>query len=471
MKIEISKNLLLTEIPSDFCREIMSRLTIENPAYADALKMGRWTGHLKKELRFFRKIGNSLSIPRGFTGQLISMAKRTGLSYQIEDHRRTLPEVNFTFAGQLKPFQEKAVEDMLLKDFGTLAAPAGSGKTVMACYMIAARRQPALVVVHTKELLEQWVERIGQFLDIPRDEIGIIGDGKNRLDDRITVGIINSIYPIAEEIREHVGHLVVDECHRTPSRTFTEAVTAFDCKYMLGLSATPYRRDGLSRLIFWSIGDVHHDVDKEALVENGYILRADVITRETNFTPYADPQEEYSRMLSELTEDGDRNRLIIGDIIKEASNGGGVCLVLSDRKEHCRTLHDMLSKQGMNADVLTGSVCNGERKAIVERLNAGTIRVLIATGQLIGEGFDAKSLQTLFLTTPIKFDGRLTQYLGRVLRPAPGKNTATVYDYLDKRVPVLAASHRARQRVYTRRCDICELKKQVRKLKTKDLTV
>ena len=448
MKIKISNFLLLTEIPSDFCRELRARLTIENPKWVENEKMGRWQGETSRYLQYYRETGNGLTIPRGFTGQLISMAKRAGLSYQIEDRRRTLQEVDFTFAGKLKPFQENAVEAMLKKDFGTLSAATGSGKTVMACYMIAARRQPALVVVHTKELLEQWVDRIGQFLDIPRDEIGIIGDGKNRLGDRITVGIINSIYPIAEEIREHIGHLVVDECHRTPSRTFTEAVSAFDCKYILGLSATPWRRDGLSRLIFWHIGDVHHQVDKDALVGNGDILQAEVITRKTNFTPYADPQEEYSRMLSELTEDGERNRLIVKDVISEASNGGGVCLVLSDRKEHCRTLADMLSDHGMNADVLTGSVCNGERKAIVERLNAGTIKVLIATGQLIGEGFDCKELSTLFLATPIKFDGRVTQYLGRILRPAPGKDHARVYDYVDP-VGVLKASAKPRERVYS----------------------
>jgi len=448
MKITISNSLLLTEIHSAFCRELRARLTIENPKWVENEKMGRWQGETSRYLQYYRENGNGLTIPRGFTGQLISMAKRANIHYEIGDRRRTLPEVDFHFAGQLKPFQQEAVQDMLKKDFGTLSAATGSGKTVMACYMIATRRQPALVVVHTKELLEQWVERIGQFLDIPRDEIGIIGDGKNRLGDRITVGIINSIYPIAEEIREHIGHLVVDECHRTPSRTFTEAVSAFDCKYMLGLSATPWRRDGLSKLIFWSIGDVHHDVDKEALVENGDILRAEIVTRETNFTPWADPQEEYTRMLSELTENEERNNLIVKDVIAEASNGGGVCLVLTDRKEHCRTLHDMLSKQGMIADVLTGSVCNGERKTVVERLNAGDIKVLIATGQLIGEGFDCRGLSTLFMATPIKFSGRLIQYLGRILRPAPGKDHARVYDYIDANVPVLVAAARSRARVY-----------------------
>jgi superfamily II DNA or RNA helicase len=153
-------------------------------------------------------------------------------------------------------------------------------------------------------------------------------------------------------------------------------------------------------------------------------------------------------MLSELTEDQARNALIVQDVIKEAGNGGGICLVLSDRKTHCSTLQNLLLKEGVKSELLTGDISNGERKATVESLNSGHIKVLIATGQLIGEGFDCKELSTLFLTTPIKFDGRLIQYLGRVLRPASGKDKALIYDYIDKFVPVLMAAAMARKRVY-----------------------
>jgi superfamily II DNA or RNA helicase len=201
-------------------------------------------------------------------------------------------------------------------------------------------------------------------------------------------------------------------------------------------------------LIGWHLGR-QVAVEQSELTENDIIQNVNVISRETDFVTDYDPSEEYSQMLSELTEDNSRNRLIVGDIIEEASNGGGVCLVLSDRKTHCETMKTLLHDTGILADILTGEVKNAERKAIVERLNAGKVKVLIATGQLIGEGFDAKSLQTLFLATPIKFDGRLIQYLGRVMRPGPGKDHARVYDYIDRLVPVLAASHRGRQRVYS----------------------
>jgi superfamily II DNA or RNA helicase len=317
----------------------------------------------------------------------------------------------------------------------------------MALALIARHRQPALIVVHTKELLEQWQARIETFLGIPAREVGIIGNGKKRIGDKITVALVQSLYKCAGEIAPHVGHLVIDECHRTPSRTFTEAVTAFDCRYMLGLSATPWRRDGLSRLIYWHLGDKVHEVDKDALVEAGHILEAEVIWRETDFRPTYDPSEEYSRMLSELARDPARNALIAADVAREAGNGGGVCLVLTDRKAHCETLAAFLEGLGVEAAILTGDLGNSARQAVVEALNGGKVKVLVATGQLLGEGFDCRELSTLFLATPIKFNGRLLQYLGRVLRPAPGKERAKVFDYLDP-AGVLQNAARARQRVY-----------------------
>lgn len=447
MKIILSNEIQIIEAPEPLTRKIRETFTIENPRWIDNDRMSRWNGETDHWLAFYETRTCGVAIPRGAMGLILFFCKEMGIRYQIIDQCRTLPEQDFTFAGILKEYQQSATADILGRDFGVLQAPTGSGKTIMALSIIAERRQPCLIIVHSKELLSQWVERIEQFLAIPRAEIGIIGNGKHRIGEQVTVGIINSIYTIAGSLKNHFGHIVVDECHRCPSRTFTDAVTSFDCRYMLGLSATPWRRDGLTKLIGWNLGR-KVEVRQTDLTEEDIIIDVEVITRETTFVTDYDASEEYSQMLSELTEDNSRNRLIVGDIIKEASNGGGVCLVLSDRKEHCHTLHDMLSKQGMNSDVLTGSVCNGERKTIVERLNSGGVKVLIATGQLIGEGFDAKSLQTLFLTTPIKFDGRLLQYLGRILRSAPGKSKSKVYDYCDVHVPVLAVSARARQQVY-----------------------
>jgi len=446
MKAILKNKLELQNIPKSLEGRIRAWLSFENPKYLENLKHGYSNWKIKKVLKFYEKKASGLILPRGFIEQLIMKVQ-----CRIDDQRRILPEVDFAFTGQLKSFQEEAVDGMIKKDFGTLSAPPGSGKTVIALYIIAERKQPALIVVHTKELLNQWIDRIETFLKIPKDEIGIIGNGKHTIGEKITVALVQSLYKCAEEVSQYIGHLIVDECHRTPSRTFTEAVTAFDSKYMLGLSATPWRRDKLSRLIFWFIGDVVHEVDKAGLIENGDILQADVIIRETNFTTCLDPSNEYSEMLSELTQDIERNRLIASDVASETNNGGGISLVLSDRKAHCEALQGLLQNRfNISSELLTGDIPTKQRQDIVNRLNQGKVKVLIATGQLIGEGFDCKGLSTLFMATPVRFNGRVLQYVGRVMRPSPGKKKAKVYDYIDSNIGVLEAAAKARARVYER---------------------
>jgi len=450
LEIIINNKITLSDIPKDLMAEIKAKLSFQNPKFLENTRLNYSTWNVPRILKYYEMDNGTLTLPRGYMRQLIGLCRREDVPFHIEDARRVLPEVSFSFMAELRPYQENAVTAMLRRDFGVLSAPTGSGKTCMALFAIAERKQPCLVICHTKELARQWADRANQFLGLHKDEIGQIYDGEMRIGKHLTVGIVNSVYKVADSISQFIGYLIVDECHRTSSRTFTEAVTAFDSKYMLGLSATPYRRDGLSRLIYWHLGDVVHEIKSDDLVSTGDILKAEVIVRETNFDTCLDPSEEYSKMLSELTMDAERNRQIAQDVVKEASNGGGVCLVLSDRKAHCETLKALLRGHGVRSSLLTGDISGKDREEIVRRLDKGLVKVLIATGQLIGEGFDCSGLSTLFLTTPIKFNGRVIQYLGRVLRPAPGKDKAKVYDYIDSKVGVLKASAKARQGVYLR---------------------
>jgi len=449
MKILIDSRILCRDVPLELLKELKGRLSFINPAWIQNDKRGYWNGKTPRMLKFYEQSDNgSLVIPRGFAAQLLALCKKYNVNYELQDSRRTLDNVKLAFNGTLRPFQEIACKDILSHDFGTLSAPTGSGKTVMALYLISQRKQPTLIIVHTRELQNQWINRIETFLQIPANEVGVIGNGQKQIGEKITVALVQTLYKCAEEVAPHIGYLCVDEVHRAPARCFSEAVSAFDSKYQLGLSATPFRRDGLSKLIYWFCGDVVHEIKSEDLIETGDILQAEVIFRETNFDTCLNASEEYSKMLSELTQDHNRNRLIVRDVVKEASNGSGVCLVLSDRKAHCDSLIALLRGHGVKAELLTGDVNGKDREAIVDRLNEGMVKVLIATGALIGEGFDCPGLSTLFLTTPIRFNGRVLQYLGRVLRPAPGKDKAVAYDYIDSKVPVLRASAKARQRVY-----------------------
>jgi superfamily II DNA or RNA helicase len=452
LSITITNNLRLKNVPPDLGKILIEKLEIVNPKWLENERMGRWNRGTPQVLRFYDKVGPAgLWIPRGFMRQLILLCRKHDIDYLIDDQRRSFSPAEIKFQGSLRPFQQTAVDQMLVRDFGTLSSATGSGKTIMALYMIARRRQPTLIVVHTKDLAAQWTTRIETFLGIDAAKVGLIGGGKKTPGEKITIALVQSLYKCVEEVAEKIGFLVVDECHRCPSRTFTEAVTGFDSRYMLGLSATPWRRDKLSKLIFWHLGDVHYEVDKKHLIQTGDVLPAEVIVRETDFKPYHDPVNAYSKMLAELTADKDRNILIAGDVALEATNNAGICLVLSDRKAHCENLRALLKfRFKVEADLLTGDLSMDERQMVIERLNQNKVKIVIATGQLVGEGFDCRGLSTLFLATPIRFSGRVLQYLGRVLRPAPGKKKARVFDYVDIRVDTLTKAAMARQQVYRR---------------------
>jgi len=328
-----------------------------------------------------------------------------------------------------------------------LQAPTGSGKTVMGIYMVCQRKQKTLIIVHTKELLYQWIERIKEFTTVPENEVGIIGDGHETIGDRITVGMVQSVYKRTKTLSKVFGHVVVDEAHRCPSRTFTEAVSSFSAKYLLGLTATAYRRDGLSKCIFLYLGPLRHQVENESLYASGHILQPEFIMRPTEFIPHYDPQVDYVKMLSELTKDPERNKLICRDIASYR-NKSKCCMVLTDRKEHCHELQLLLKRYKVNASVLTGETKQKERKRIVSNIKPDGIRFVIATGQLIGEGFDCKGLDVLFLASPVKYSGRVIQYIGRVMRSVDGKEKPIVYDYVDWNVKVLATSAKGRIRIY-----------------------
>ena len=436
MRIELDNNLHLHGAPEKLAAQFCAQFTLDNPLYVAARKAGRYTGHLPPRLCFCEQANGSLIMPRGAANSIVRRAQGHG-TVDVVDNRLTLPEIDLTFRGSLRAYQQQACNGAIDSSMSVVEAGTGSGKTVMACAIIAARKQPTLIIVHNKELLYQWRDRIEQFLGV---EAGLIGDGKFEVRP-LTVGIVNTVRSRLDELTDRFGHVVVDECHRVPASMFTEAVTAFPARYLLGLSATPYRRDNMDNLIGWFVGEHRVQVDMCTLQDVGAVLRPEIVERETGFFyPYRD---DYTRMLTALVENVHRNEIIAADIRKQSERG--TALVVSDRVAHLKRLAELAAVEG--AKLLTGQTPKKERLAIVEDLKGGRVPVLFSTLALIGEGFDCPGLDSLLLASPIKFSGRLKQVVGRVLRPAEGK-TPVVVDFIDSRVGVLKNQARARRQVY-----------------------
>lgn len=442
--LTVTSDCLLTDIGLALEQALQQQLTIDNPQYLAAKKYGRWIGKkLQPTLKYYDPVENGLRFPRGFSNQAIRICRDiTGTSPEIIDQRRLLPEISWRFAGELRPYQQQAVELVCKRSFGVLEAGTGSGKTVMALAAMARRRQPALVVVHTKELLYQWQERIATFLDT---EAGLIGDGHFSIKP-VTVAIVNTARKRVGELVPHFGHLVVDECHRVPSTLFTDVVAHFDCYYLLGLSATAFRSDGgLTKLIYYFMGDLIHKVDQEELQATGAVVKPELIRRPTRFSYRY--RGDYQALIKALTRHEGRNMQIVDDIAGVVNEEDpGIVLVVSDRVSHCELLTRLLAERTINVELLTGQLSAEHRAEVVEDVRAGRLEVLVATLQLISEGFDCPGLSTLFLTTPITFEGRLLQVIGRIMRPAVGKQ-ARVFDYVDEEVPALTRSANIRKRI------------------------
>ena len=338
LRLTVGAQCLLSGAPDSLLKTLEKALTLPNPKYQAAQKYGRWVGkNFPQYLYFSKETKDGLLMPRGFAREVVLQCLEVlGRRPEIIDQRRVLPEQEFSFHGQLRPYQDEAVAAVLGRDFGVLEAGTGSGKTVMALKVIASRRQPTIILVHTKELMYQWAERIGQFLKV---DAALVGDGKSDIGP-LTVAIVNSARNQLSTLAERFGHLVVDECHRVPATLFTDVVTGFDAKYSLGLSATAYRRENvLTRLIYLYMGSRSHLVDPKLLQESGAILKPQIELRMTGFTYHY--HDDYPAMMTALTLDDGRNRQIADDVVAEAKRDCGAILVVSDRVAHCQALLDL----------------------------------------------------------------------------------------------------------------------------------
>jgi superfamily II DNA or RNA helicase len=435
-------------IPPWLLSQLKHLASLHNPEFYKRQNMRFSTYGIPRFIRCYGEDAAYLHFPRGTLEDLKKILEEAGSSLELTDTRLVPDALKLEFHGELTANQEKAMGEVLRHESGVLVAPPGAGKTVMGCYAVAKRNLPTLILSHRKPILDQWRTQLKRMLGLKPRQIGQVGGGRKRATGIVDLAMIQSLKRM-EDLREffsRYGFILVDECHVLPAVSFEQYVKQAPVRYILGLTATPIRRDGLQDLIFMQCGPLRY-----RMAESKDGLETILKTRPTNFR-FEQREMEFSiqGIFQALSQDDSRNGLIVEDVVQALSEGRK-CLVLSQRKEHCQRLVEMLKARGKVPELLTGDMGKKERAAVLQGVMEAPPEaeiLLVATGQYLGEGFDCPKLDTLFLSFPISFKGKLIQYLGRIQRIYEGKMNAVVYDYSDDFVPVLKKMAWRRQKTY-----------------------
>lgn len=447
-------------LPSAFMHRIKRLATFHNPEFYKRQTMRLSTRGTPRVIGCFEEHPQHISLPRGCQDALAELAREHGSTLVVEDRRDVGEAFDVRFHGQFLAVQEDAVSALAAHDTGIFVAPPGSGKTVVGAHLIAARARNALVLVHRKPLMDQWVAQLARFLRLDPTAIGTLGGGRQRLNGQLDVAMIQSLVrggEVDDRIGQY-GHVLIDECHHVPAFAFERVVSATSARYVLGLSATPYRRDGHHPILFMQCGPVRHAIDpRSAAAQRPFEQR--LLARETGFrVDGAGATGSIQEVYAALVADPARNALIVEDVICALVEGRSP-VVLTERREHLEALASRLRGFASHTIVLHGGLGAKARREEMARLAAvppREQRLVLATGGFLGEGFDDARLDTLFLAMPVAWRGTLVQYAGRLHRLHAGKFEVRVYDYVDRDVPVLAKMFAKRLRGYEAigyRCD------------------
>ncbi len=436
--------------PSVLFNQIKHLAAFQNPEFYKKQKMRFSTHATPRIICCAEVVDDYLSLPRGCLDDLKALLDEYGVKLNIEDKRFAGRDEDFVFNGTLNDEQEDALEGILESDFGIFVAPPGTGKTVLALAAIAKRKKNVLILVHRKPLMDQWRLQVSSLLGIDKKEVGQIGGGKDKSNGIIDIVMVQSM-DLADGVDDRIadyGFVIVDECHHVGAVSFEKVLAQVKAKYVLGLTATPYRRDGHQSIIHMQCGPICHRIKHKDL--SAHVSKSWVIMRKTDFDyPWNDGSKIHDLSLK-LTEDAERNRMIIDDILA-AVGEGRFPLILTERREHLNTLAQLLEGKVENLFQLHGGIRQKGRKEIFERIMEcpdGVSKTILATGSYIGEGFDEPRLDTLFLTMPSSFKGKIVQYAGRLHRYHKDKSDVRIYDYIDKSVAVLERMFQKRLKTY-----------------------
>ncbi|MBI4581759.1 MAG: DEAD/DEAH box helicase family protein [Planctomycetes bacterium] len=447
-EIYIAKEML----PAGLRNRLLRLAAFQNPEFYKAQAMRLPTYAKPRIIACAEDYPHHIGLPRGCLDDVQQLLSDLKIRPVIRDERCTGKSLHVGFHGELRPDQKAAADAMLAHDTGVLSAGTAFGKTVLAAWLIARRGVNTLVLVHRRQLLEQWVERLSAFLGLEEKAIGRIGGGRKKPTGVLDVALLQSLVRkgvVDDRVGEY-GHLIVDECHHLSAHSFEQVARRAKAKFVTGLSATVTRKDGHHPIIFMQCGPVRYRVDarKQAAARP---FDHTVLVRPTSFSPLRtanpDARIQFHELYDELIANEARNRMVCEDVMQAVREGRSP-VVLTERNEHLDHLVGRLSPEIRHLIVLRGGMARKELTTLSARLAAipeNEERVLLATGRYIGEGFDDARLDTLFLSLPVSWRGTIAQYVGRLHRLNERKREVRVYDYADLNVPMLS-------RMFDRRC-------------------
>lgn len=424
-------------LPTALMNRLVRLAAFQNPEFYKAQKMRLSTFNIPRVIGCAEDFDKYIALPRGSLDEAVLLMKSLGIHVKIRDERFKGATIDVSFLGELRPEQTLAVKEILRHDTGVLCAPTAFGKTVSAAAIIAARKVSTLILVHRTQLMDQWASRLSSFLGIDEKLIGKLGGGKRKHGGFIDIALMQSLNRKGDiDIRiADYGQIIVDECHHLSAFSFEQILKSAKAKYVLGLTATPIRRDGHHPIIFMQCGSIRYRANDK---HQQRPFDHQVFSKTTGFRLPIET-EAIHEIYAYIAQSSERNQLIVKDV-KAALALGRSPLVLTERKDHLFLLAEHLKGCTEHIITLYGGMGVKQRRLEMEKLTnlpVGTTRLIIATGKLIGEGFDDPQLDTLFLTMPISWRGTLQQYAGRLHRLHDGKKVVQIYDYIDENLPVL----------------------------------
>ncbi len=441
--------LKLDEIPTPLAARLKRLASFSNPVFFKTQVLRFSTHGIPRYISCARIEQGYLSLPRGCFDEVTALLKEQNITAVIDDKREYGEKIkSLKFLGKLRKDQSKAVTAITKHDTGVLHAPTAFGKTVVAIGIIAKRKTNTLILTHSRQLLDQWQERLKSFLI--GTEIGVIRGGKKKPSSQIDIAtyqsLINKKDNTIDQLIQDYGQVIIDECHHISAPRFEMTLNEVRAKYVLGLTATPDRQDGHQKIIFMLAGPIRHKVTSN---HSEKFEQQVVVKRLYNQLPQELANGEERPRISDvyqwLSDDENRTQIIVADAIAEISKGKHP-LILTERREHAEIINQLIIEKEIHSVILRGAMRTKERKVANEQL--ADAQVVVATGKYVGEGFDLPKLDTLFLSMPIAWKGSLAQYAGRIHRESNGKDKVTIFDYVDASLPMLQRMFNKREKGY-----------------------